>query len=149
MPQTEPRVTRRRAYSVRYRSSVAAQRPKGVSAHVSETLARHRVASFLVTAAALLLLANAILRVLSGASRVTVLTWVLIALMAYAVVAIFVLLKRVAAEVRLFVAWGLGISPAMYGFAAALADSPIVVMWIGVLTSLGLVALVLGTVRAA
>jgi hypothetical protein len=107
---------------------------------ISALLAERRLASFVITGAVILLMADAIRRVLPTESEVNVLTWIALALMAYAVIATVLLLKRVAPNVPLVVNWSLGISPSLYGFAAVLAGSPVVVMWFGSLLSLCLVA---------
>lgn len=108
---------------------------------LSRLLSRHRIPAFLITAVSLLLVADAIRRVLSdsGDDRVDALTWAALALMAYAVVAVLFLQRRAPGNVRLVVAWFIGLSPALYGMTAAIVGSPIVVMWIGVVLAIGLV----------
>ena len=84
-------------------------------------------------------MADAIRRVLTGQSEVNVLTWIVFGLMAWALIGTVLMPKLVAPNLRILVAWSVAVSPALYGFAAALADSPVVVMWFGVLLSLCLV----------
>lgn len=107
---------------------------------ISRFLAERRLMSFVITSAAILLVADSIRRVLLDESEVNLFTWIALALIVYAVIVTIFLPKRVAPNVRLVVAWTLGVSPALYGFAAVLADSPRVVMWVGVLMSLCLVS---------
>ena len=59
--------------------------------------------------------------------------------MAYAVVAVLFLQRRAPENVRLVVAWFIGLSPALYGITATMVGSPLVVMWIGVVLAIGLV----------
>ena len=111
----------------------------GLAESLSRLLARHRVAAFAITSASLVLVADAIGRALSGDAEVGVLTWAALALMAYAVVAVLFLERRAPDNVRLVVAWFIGLSPALYGMTATAAGSPVVVMWIGVVVAIGLV----------
>ena len=114
-----------------------------VAERVSRFLAEHRVASFLITAIGAVLVADSVRRDLSEDSQINFITWVALALMAYAVVPIWVVLRRTPANVRLFVAWGLALQPMLFGMAAALSGSPAFMMWLGVLLTVGLVAWVL------
>jgi hypothetical protein len=107
---------------------------------ISTFLAERRLLSFAISAAAIVLMADAIREVMPDEGEVKLFTWIALGLMAYAAIGTAVLPKRVAPNVRLMVAWAMAISPAMYGFAAALTDSPVVVMWFGVVLSLCLVA---------
>ena len=111
-----------------------------VAERISRFLAERRLASFVITSVVILLMADAIRRVLPNESDVNVFTWIALALMAYAVIATVMLRKRVTPNVRLGVAWSLGLSPSLYGFAAVLSGSPVVLMWFGGLVSLSLVA---------
>jgi hypothetical protein len=113
-----------------------------MSQRVSALLREHRLASYLVTAALILMTANAIRRVLPDDSHTSVITWVAISLMAYAGVAILLFMKRLPLDRRISVAWGVGVSPVSYGFAAGLTGSPVAVLWLGVAWSLILVAFV-------
>jgi hypothetical protein len=107
---------------------------------LSRLLDRHRLPAFLITSISLVLLADAIRRVLSDAdAQVDALTWAALALMVYAVVAVLFLQERAPDNVRLVVAWFIGLSPALYGVTAAAVGSPLVVMWIGVVVAIGLV----------
>ena len=107
---------------------------------LSRLLDRHRLPAFLITSVSLVLLADAIRRVLSDAdAQVDALTWAALALMVYAVVAVLFLQERAPDNVRLVVAWFIGLSPALYGMTAAAVGSPLVVMWIGVVVAIGLV----------
>ena len=128
----------------RYSPLVTARRLMLVAERVSRFLAERRLASFVITSVVILLMADAIRKVLPNESDVNVFTWIALALMVYAVIATVVLLKRVTPRatqnVRLMVAWSLGLSPSLYGFAAVLSGSPVVLMWLGVLVSLSLVA---------
>jgi len=108
---------------------------------LSRLLSRNRLPSFLITAVSLVLVADAIRRAMSdsGDARVDALTWAALALMAYAVVAVLFLQRRAPDNVRLVVAWFIGLSPALYGMTAVAVGSPFVVMWIGVVLAIGLV----------
>ena len=112
---------------------------QGLAERLSRFLSRHRLPSFLFTAVSLVLVADAIRRTLSVDTEVSVLTWAAIGLMAYAVVAVLFLKRRAPANVRLVVAWFIGLSPALYGMTASIVGSPLVVMWIGVVLAIGLV----------
>jgi hypothetical protein len=108
----------------------------GFAKTISRFLAEHRLASFIIAAVVMVLWADAVRRVLPDHSDINVFTWVALALMVYAMVALIVLPKRVMPSVRSLVAWGMAISPSVYGVAAALAGSPMIVMWIGVVLSI-------------
>jgi hypothetical protein len=84
-------------------------------------------------------MADAIRRVLSDDARVNVLTWIALALMSYAVIALIFVLRRFPQDVRFLMAWGTAVIPATSGMAAALTGSPTIMMWLGVLLSIGLV----------
>lgn len=114
---------------------------------VSAWIRDHLLASYIVTAACILLMADAIRRVLPDDSHAGVITWVAIGLMAYAGVAMLTFLKRFPDDRRISIAWVMGASPAFYGFAAVLAGSPAAVLWLGVAWSLILVAFVAITSR--
>jgi hypothetical protein len=107
---------------------------------VSRILRDRPLVSLLITAAALTLTADAVRKVVSGDGHIDVFTWVALALMGYAVIAAVILPKRVDPSVRPFLAWGVGTSPSVYGYAAVLFGSPNLVMWVGVVLSLCLVA---------
>jgi hypothetical protein len=93
-------------------------------------------------------MADSVRRVLSDEGQVGILTWVLLALMAYAAIATVFSLRRGPESSRLIMAWGSGITPALYGMAAALAGSPTSVMWLGVLLAVALVGWVAVTTRS-
>lgn len=113
---------------------------EGLAQKLSRFLSRHRLPSFLITAVSLVLVADAIRRVLSDAdTQVDALTWAALALMAYAVVAVLFLQRRAPDNVRLVVAWFIGLSPALYGMTATVVGSPLIVMWVGVVLAIGLV----------
>jgi hypothetical protein len=115
---------------------------------LSRFLSRHRLPAFLITAVSLVLVADAIRRALSDAdTQLGALTWAALALMAYAVVAVLFLQRRAPENVRLVVAWFIGLSPALYGMTATVVGSPLGVMWIGVALAIGLVGWV--ALRAA
>jgi hypothetical protein len=99
---------------------------------VSAWIRDHLLASYLVTAACILLMADAIRRVLPDDSHAGVITWVAIGLMAYAGVAMLTFLKRFPDDRGISIAWVMGASPAFYGFAAVLSGSPAAVLWLGV-----------------
>jgi hypothetical protein len=107
---------------------------------ISQFLVDRPLVSFFITAAVVTLMADSVRQVVPDESHVGVLTWVALVLMGYAVIATVVLARRVDPMVRPFVAWGVGVSPSIYGYAAALVGSPIFVMWFGVVLSLCLVA---------
>src|SRR5262245_2617371 len=111
----------------------------GLAESLSRLLSRRRVAAFAITAGSLVLVADAIRKELSGDAEVGALTWAAVALMAYAVVAVVFLQRRAPENIRLVVAWFIGLSPALYGMTAALAGSPVIVMWFGVVLAIGLV----------
>jgi hypothetical protein len=102
---------------------------------VSEFLSEHRLASFLVTVVVLVLLADDVRWVFPDGGHIGVFTWVLLALMAYAPIATVFLLRQGPHPSRLLIAWGVGITPALLGMTAAVAGSPALVMWFGVLLS--------------
>jgi hypothetical protein len=113
---------------------------QGLAERLSGFLSRHRLPSFLFTAVALVLVGDAIRRAQSDTgAEVDALTWAALALMAYAVVAVPFLQRRSPDNVRLVVAWFIGLSPALYGMTATVVGSPLVVMWIGVVVAIGLV----------
>lgn len=70
-------------------------------------LSRHRPASLLITVASLLLMADAVRRVLSDDAYFNVLTWIALALMAYALFALWYVQRRALEDVRLVMAWGI------------------------------------------
>ena len=109
---------------------------------VSAWIRGHLLASYIVTAAVILLMADSIRRVLPDDTHTGVLTWVAIGLMAYAGVAILILLKRLPDDRRIFAAWYAAASPALCGFAAGLFGSPAAVLWLGVAWSFILLAFV-------
>jgi hypothetical protein len=115
------------------------RRAPGLAEGLSNLISRHRLSSFLATVAFLLLMADAIRRVLSDDAQVNVLTWTALALMAYAVCALIFVLHRAPQNVRFFMAWGMAVIPATSCMAAALTGSPTIMMWLGVLLSIGLV----------
>ena len=85
------------------------------------------------------LLANAVRRVLSEEGHVNAVTWCAVALMGTAPIAVSVWQRRAPQDVRFFMAWGAAHTPALLGIAAALRGSPTIVMWLGVLLTIGLV----------
>jgi hypothetical protein len=109
---------------------------------VSAWIRDHMLASYLVTPACILLMADAIRRVLPDDSHTGVFIWVAIGLMTYAGVAMLIFLRRFPDDRGIFIAWVMGASPAFYGFAAGLSGSPAAVLWLGVAWSLILVAFV-------
>jgi hypothetical protein len=113
--------------------------PPGLAERLSNLISRHRLSSFLVTVASLLLMADAIRRVLPDDAQVSLLTWTALALMAYAVIALIFVVRRFPQEIRVFVAWGTAVIPAITGMSATLTGSPTIMMWLGVLLSVGLV----------
>ena len=106
---------------------------------LSRLLSGHRLASFVVTAGALILVAGAIGGALSGEPEADVFTWTALALMAYAVFAVVYFRRRAPQDVRVAMTWFLGVSPAIYGIGAVLVGSPVVVMWMGVALAIGLI----------
>jgi hypothetical protein len=75
----------------------------------------HLLASYLVTAACILLMADAIRRVLPDDSHTGAITWVAIGLMAYAGVAMLIFVKRFPDNRGIFVAWGMAHLPPSMG----------------------------------
>ncbi|HZA60864.1 MAG TPA: hypothetical protein VE754_04175 [Actinomycetota bacterium] len=122
--------------------------PQAFAARLSKFLSEHRLASFLVTAAALVLMAEAVRRVLPNGGQVSVLTGVLLAPMAYAPIATVYTLRRGPQPFRLVMAWSVGVTPALFGIAAALNGSPAIVMWGGVLLAIALVGWIVRTGKA-
>jgi hypothetical protein len=117
---------------------------------VSRLLSEHRLVSFAVTAVTLLLMADSIRRVLpdeEGEGEVVM--WAAVAVAAYSAIATVYLVRRGPPETRLFLAWFGGITPALCGMAAALAGSPALVMWVGVLLAIGLVGWIAAATRTA
>jgi hypothetical protein len=111
----------------------------------SRIIAEHRVACFLVTAGAIILMWDATRRVLPDETETSLFTWVLLGLMAYSIVALVYVRKRFPVDVRNVFAYGMAVSPAFYGFAAALFGSPVVVMWIGAALAIVLTGFVVFT----
>jgi hypothetical protein len=111
----------------------------GLAESLSKLMSRRRLASFLITAASLLLMADAIRRVLSDDAHINLLTWTALALMAYALIALIFVLRRAPQDVRFSMAWTIALIPATAGMAATLTGSPDIMMWLGVLLAIGLV----------
>jgi hypothetical protein len=105
---------------------------------VSRFLSQRRLASFLITAVTLVLMAESIQRVLPDARQGGVLMWAFLAGAAYAAIATAFWVRKGPQSSRLFIAWFSGITPALCGMAAALSGSPALVMWLGVLLAIGL-----------
>lgn len=120
-----------------------------LSVRASETIADHRIAAFVITSLTLVLVADAVRKVLPDESSPGVATWILLGLMASTVVVAVALRERVQPERRALVAFALGVSPAVYGFAGTLTGSPPMLMWAGVVLSVSLVALALATAQRA
>jgi len=116
---------------------------------VSRLLSEHRLASFAVTTVALLQLGVSIRIVLPKVEGGGVLMWAFVALAAYSAIATVFLVRRGPPETRLFIAWFSGITPALCGMAAALAGSPALVMWVGILLAIGLVGWVAAATKTA
>ena len=106
---------------------------------VSKLLSEHRLPSFAVTTVALLQMGVSIRLVLPKEEGGRVLIWAFVALAAYSAIATVFLVRRGPPETRFFIAWFSGITPALCGMAAALAGSPALVMWVGILLAIGLV----------
>jgi hypothetical protein len=115
----------------------------------SRLLSEHRLASFAVTTVALLQMGVSIRLVLPKEEGAGVLMWAFVALAAYSVFATVFLVRRGPPETRLFIAWFSGITPALYGMAAALAGPPALLMWIGILLSIALVGWVAAATSTA
>jgi hypothetical protein len=116
---------------------------------ISRFLSERRLASFLITAVTLVLMADSIRRVLPDARQGGVLMWAFLAVAAYAVIATVFWVRKGPQSSRLFIAWFSGITPALCGMAAALSGSPALVMWLGVLLAIGLVGWVAAATRPA
>lgn len=86
-------------------------------------------------------------RMMPDETRTSVVTWVALGLMAYAIVASVYVQRRFPPDKRNVVAWGLAVSPAVYGYAVALFGSPVVVMWIGVVLAVVLTGFVVLVAR--
>jgi hypothetical protein len=78
-----------------------------------------------------------------------VLTWVLVALIASCPIPLVYALRRGPYPSAYLIAWEFGVTPALLGITAALAGSPALVMWVGVLLSSALVGWVAATARGA
>jgi hypothetical protein len=111
-----------------------------LAVRISQAIADHRLASFLLTSSTLVLTADAVRRVLPEESAIDALTWILLVLMGSAVIVAVLLPGRLPRDRRMLAAFVLGVSPAVYGFAGALAGSPPLLMWSGTLIALCLVA---------
>jgi hypothetical protein len=98
---------------------------------VSEFLATRRLMSFLISALAILLVADSGRRVAPDHAEADVLTWIALSHMVLAGIVTLVLPRLVHPSVRQFVAWGVGFSPFLYGFAAVMAGSPTLLTWVG------------------
>jgi hypothetical protein len=120
----------------------------GLAESLSNLMSRHRLATFLITAAILLFWADAIRRVLPESGEVNAVTWCAVALMATAPIAVVVWLRGAPEETRFFLAWAAAQIPALLGMAAALTGSPTIVMWLGVLFAIGLLGFVSQATRA-
>jgi hypothetical protein len=107
---------------------------------LSNFLVERRLASFLVTRALILVMADAIRQVLPVESDSTVLTWIAVALMVQGAVSSVLVARQTAVRIGMLAAWALGVTPSMYGFVAVLSGSPVVLMWSGVVLSLVLLA---------
>jgi hypothetical protein len=116
---------------------------------VSKLLSEHRLGSVVVTTVALLQMGVSIRRVLPEEEGGGVLMWVFVALAAYSAIATVFWVRRGPPETRLFIAWFSGITPALSGMAAALAGSPALVMWVGILLAIGLVGWVAAATKTA
>jgi hypothetical protein len=121
----------------------------GFGVRVSRLLSEHRLGSFVVTTVALLQMGVSIRLVLSKEEGGGVLIWAFLALVAYSAIATVFWVRRGPAESRFLIAWGSGITPALCGMAAALAGSPELVMWVGILLAIGLVGWVAAATRTA
>jgi hypothetical protein len=75
------------------------------AARLSEVLSEHPWASFLVTAAGLVLLADDIRWLLPDEGHVGALTWVLLALMAFCPISLVYALRQGPHPARLLIAW--------------------------------------------
>jgi hypothetical protein len=75
--------------------------------------------------------------------------WIWIGLGVYSGIATVYLVRRGPESGRLFIAWFSAITPALGGMAAALAGSPVFVMWVGILLSIGLVGWVAAATRTS
>jgi hypothetical protein len=78
-----------------------------------------------------------------------VLMWAFLAVAVYSAIATVSWLRRGPPESRLFIAWFGGITPALCGMAAVFAGAPALLMWVGVLLSVGLVGWVAAATRTA
>jgi hypothetical protein len=106
---------------------------------VSRFLREHRLASFLISAAVLLVIAEDIVWVLPEARNASLLGWLFVAAMSYSPYAVVVLRRRTPPNIRPFLAWSAALGAAFAGFAAALTGAPVVVMWLGIGLTLALV----------
>jgi membrane associated rhomboid family serine protease len=111
-----------------------------VAERIGEAIVDHRLASFLLTSVTLVLMTDAIRRVLPDETAIDGLTWTLLALMAFAVIVSILVPALLPQDRRAFVGLVIGVSPAIYGFAGALAGSPPLLMWVGTPIALCLVA---------
>jgi hypothetical protein len=106
---------------------------------LSKLMSRHQLASFVITAATLLLMADATRRVISDDAQFNLLTWIALALMAYPVFALWYVQRRAPQDIRFVMAWTVALIPATAGISATVTGSPAIMMWIGVLLAIGLV----------
>ena len=75
--------------------------------------------------------------------------WAFLAVAVYSPIATVFWVGGGPPESRLFIAWFGGITPALCGMAAVYAGAPAVLMWVGVLLSVGLVGWVAAATRTA
>jgi hypothetical protein len=117
------------------------RQPSSIAARSSKLIADHRLRAFLITAALILLIADSgRIEVAGEDAQTSVLTWVAVGLIVLGAIETFIAPRLVAPNVRLGIAWSLGMTPFLFGFAALMAGSPILVMWLGLVVSLCLIA---------
>ena len=112
---------------------------------ISMIVAEHRRGSFIITAVAMILIAVDVQMVAPGDAHVGVFTWIAVAGMIYAGIAVVMIVRlpRLGDLNRLIgVPWMIGISPVIFGCTAAMAGSPVLLLWIGTVVSLSLVAFI-------
>lgn len=108
---------------------------------IQRFLSERPLASFLIAAAAILITADAGRQVASDKNpQMSLLSWAALGLMLFAVIQTAVLLRFVPSENRLSVRWGIAIAPHVFGQSAVMTGSPLFLIWIGTLLSLGLAA---------
>lgn len=109
------------------------------SERFSKLLSEHRLRAFLITVVGVIMLAQSA-KVFPDDTHVDAITWICLGLMMLSVLQSFTLLSVVDPRIRLVTAWGVSMSPFLFGYAGFSGGSPMSLMWLGAAVSLCLVA---------